>query len=74
MSKTNKKWFKKVRGSYIPNTWQGLLSYFPYVLYLVLAYYYSMVYYGYSLTSLFIIVPNWVAAVAVMTWIASKRS
>ena len=74
MSKTNNKLFKKVRGSYIPNNWKGALTYIPYLAYLVLAYYYSMVYYGYSLTSLFIIVPNWVAAVAVMTWFASRNS
>ncbi len=74
MAKKNNKWFKKVRGSYLPITWQGAVTYIPYVTYLVVTYYYSMVYYGFSLTSLFIIVPNWVAAIAVMTWVASRKS
>ena len=74
MVKKNTKWFKKVRGSYIPNSWEGALTYIPYVAYLLASYLYAMLYFGYSATSLFIIVPNWVAAVAIMNYIASKKS
>lgn len=74
MAKKNNKWFKKVRGSYIPINWQGALTYIPYILYLLTSYLYAMTYYGYSATSFFIIVPNWVAAIAVMTWVASRKS
>lgn len=74
MSKNSKKWFKKVRGSYIPLSLPGWLSYIPYVAYLVLSYLYVMNYFGYSLMSLLIIIPNWVAAAVVMSWLASKKS
>jgi hypothetical protein len=74
MAKKSTKWFKKVRGSYIPNSWQGWLCYVPYVGYMVLSYIYVMSVLGYNLLSLFIIIPNWVAAAAVMTWLASSKS
>jgi hypothetical protein len=74
MAKNSKKWFKKVRSSYIPISWQGWLSYLPYVAFLVLTYLYIMYSFGYSVMSLLIIIPNWVAAVAVMSWVASKKS
>jgi len=72
--KSNKKWFKKVRGSYLPNSWQGAVYYLPYLAYLLFVYYYAMTNIGYNWTSILIIIPNWVAAAAVMTWAASKRS
>ena len=74
MAKSSKKWFKKVRSSYIPISWQGWLSYLPYIAFLILTYLYVMYSYGYSVMSLLIIIPNWVAAVAVMSWVASKKS
>lgn len=74
MSKSSKKWFKKVRGSYIPVAWQGWLCYLPYIAYLLLSYLYIMYNFGYTVMSLLIIIPNWVAAAAVMTWVASKKS
>lgn len=72
--KTNKKWFAKVRWSYIPQTWQGWLTYVPYLAYLiaVLVYIYQS---DYSFwTSTFILVPNYIVAALVLTWIASKTS
>lgn len=74
MRKNNNKWFKKVRGSYIPVATQGWLCYIPYVGFLILSYLYVMSTFGYSLLSLLIILPNWVAAAAVMSWFASKRA
>lgn len=74
MAKNRQKWFKKVRSSFIPISWQGWLCYVPYVAFLILSYLYVMYSFGYSLISLFIIIPNWVAAAVVMSWVASKRS
>lgn len=74
MSKNSNKWFKKVRGSYVPISWQGWLSYAPYLAYLIFVYAYVMYAFGYTLMSVFIIIPNWVAAVAAMSWFASKRA
>jgi len=42
--------------------------------YLIFVYAYVMYAFGYTLISIFIIIPNWVAAFAVMTWLASKKS
>jgi hypothetical protein len=76
MAKKSKKqkWFIPVRGSYLPNSWQAWLLYIPFMAYLVFA----MVY-GWSKTetvstAVLFIVPNWIAAVAIMTWIAKRTS
>ena len=73
--KVNKKyWFIKVRGSYLPNNLYGWLSYIPYLAYLI----FSLVIglkdtHSLSLAILYI-APNWIAAVVVMTFIASHKS
>ena len=71
--KTNT-WFIKVRGSYLPNSWQGWLLYVPFVAYLVAA----MVYAWGSDESLFRVVfglaTQFMLAGVIMTWVASKNS
>jgi hypothetical protein len=74
MSKNSSKWFKKIRESYIPVAWQGWLCYLPYIAYLLFTYLYVMYSFGYSVLSLLIIIPNWVVAVLIMSWLASKKS
>jgi hypothetical protein len=69
-----KKWFIKVRGSYLPNSWHGWLLYVPFVAYLFAA----MVYAWQSNESVFRIVfdlvTQYILAAVVMTWIASQKS
>lgn len=68
------KWFKAVRGSYIPNSTAGWLTYIPYLAYLIFAIYVGTAQTSsYALAILFI-VPNLVAAFAVMTYIAARKS
>ena len=76
MAKKSKKqnWFKPVRGSYIPNNWKGWLTYVPFVAYLVVSFYYGWYIINGKAEGFFVIVPNWVAATAVMTWIAKRTS
>ncbi len=67
-------WFTQVRGSYLPNSSAGWLMYAPFVAYLIFT---SIV--GVNDTSslpiaILFIVPNWVAAAAVMTYIAARKS
>lgn len=67
-------WFVKIRGSYLPVSKQGWLTYIPFTAYLI----FSMVF-GYketdSLTmATLIIVPNWLGTSAVMTYIAERKS
>ena len=73
MAKT-KKWFVKKRNSYLPNSLQAWLLYIPYLAYLIGV----MVFVcqrkdGFWL-ALFTVVPNWIAAGLIMTWIAKIKS
>jgi hypothetical protein len=68
------KWFIPVRGSYLPNNWLGWFTYLPFTAYLVFA-----LVFGWRDTSstnqaILFIVPNWIAAAAVMTWLAKRTS
>jgi len=79
MKKTTKKvksrkWFIQVRGSYLPNSAAGWLTYIPYVGYLLGSLIFVLKH-GYGLgVGILILVPNWIAAVAVMNWIAVRNS
>lgn len=70
----NKYWFIKVRGSYLPANLYGWLSYIPYLGYLI----FTLVMglkdtHSISMAVLYIF-PNWIAAVVIMTFIASHKS
>lgn len=68
------KWFVKVRGSYLPNSWQAWLLYVPFVSFL-LTVLIAAVRTEHSASDMFYaIFPQWVAAAVVMTWIASQKS
>jgi len=73
--KTKKsKWFKQVRGSYIPISWQGWLTYVPYI-YFLMATAWSVNRSADSISdALFNIVPYWVSAIVIMSWIAKRKS
>jgi hypothetical protein len=68
------KWFIKTRGSYLPNSWQGWLTYIPYAAYLVGPLILVLHNQDDFWTALFIVIPNWIAAVAIMQWIAVRKS
>lgn len=74
MSKQKNKWFKKIRGSYLPISWQGWLSYVPFVAYLVFVFVAINRNSNSVSDTLYGIFPQWVAAGVVMTWIANKKS
>lgn len=67
-------WFVAVRGSYLPVSWQGWLTYLPFTAYLVFAMIVgTQTTHAVGETILFV-VPNWVAATIVMTWLAKRTS
>ena len=74
--KSNKKnsWFIRVRGSYLPNNSRGWLTYIPYLVYLLYTLYAGFRYTDSKELAVLYIVPNFVAAAAIMTFIASKKS
>lgn len=76
MAKKSKRinWFIPVRGSYLPHSWQGWLTYIPFSAYLIYAFVIGWQNTNTSAQALLFIVPNWVAAVVVMTWIAQRTS
>lgn len=76
MAKKTKKdrWFIPVRGSYLPNNWKGWLTYLPFVAYLVYAVVFAAQYSDNNSQAVLLIVPNWIAATAVMTWLAKRTS
>jgi sensor histidine kinase YesM len=67
-------WFAQIRGSYIPVSWQGWLTYIPFVAYLVYSLAVAFDYTGNGLKAILWIVPNWVAATVIMTWVAKRTS
>lgn len=73
-AKKQKTWFIKVRGSYLPNNLQGKLTYIPYLAYLMFALVVGINMSDSPLQAALLIVPNWIAAVVVMTYIASHNS
>jgi len=72
--KQNKKWFKKVRGSYLPNNIKGVLTYIPYLGYMIGVLIYVINNKDNFWEIIFFVVPNWLAACIVMTWVASHKS
>lgn len=69
-----RKWFIPVRGSYLPHSWQGWLTYIPFSAYLIYAFVIGWQNTNTTAQAMLFIVPNWIAAVVVMTWIAQRTS
>jgi hypothetical protein len=75
MSKKHQKpWFKPVRGSYLPNSWQGWLTYIPFIYWLAVTFV-VIDRHTHSVGETIIgIVPFWVSGVVVMHWVAKATS
>jgi hypothetical protein len=67
-------WFIAVRGSYLPNNTAGWLTYIPFLGYLLLTLIVAFNQTDSNGLAILFIIPNWVAAAAVMTWIAQRKS
>jgi hypothetical protein len=67
-------WFIPVRGSYLPASTIGWLLYLPFVAYLAFTLVICLNNTSSNATAVLFIVPNWVAAAAVMTYIAARKS
>jgi hypothetical protein len=70
----NGAWFYQVRGSYLPCSWQGWLTYIPFTIFL-LTVLIAAVRVQHSVSdTVYMIFPQWVAAAVVMSWIAKQKS
>ena len=67
-------WFVKVRGSYLPVSWQGWLTYIPFTIFLVTVLVAAVRTQHSVSDALYMIFPEWVAAAVVMTWLAARKS
>lgn len=67
-------WFVQLRGSYIPVSGKGWLTYIPYLAYLVYTVIVALNYTGNNFKAVLWIVPNFVAAAVIMTWFAKRTS
>lgn len=67
-------WYVKVRSSYLPASPMGILVHTIFVAYLAVSAIVSVQQTDNSSLALLIIFPNWVAAAAVITYIASQKS
>jgi len=70
----NSKWFRHVRRSYVPVTWEGLCIYTIYALY-VITIFVMWCEYGYGLWSLLVnVIPLVVGAMLLTQFVASKNA
>lgn len=67
-------WFIPVRGSFLPASSAGWWTYVPFLAYLIFALVVGIKDTSKATIAVLFIVPNWVAAAVVMTYIASKKS
>jgi hypothetical protein len=74
MSKRKNKWFKKVRGSYLPSSWQGWLTYIPFIFLLVGSVILTKVHTSSDWYIILQVFADWVTIAVVMTWFASIKS
>ena len=73
MSKKNENiWFVRVRGSYLPCGWRGWLLYVPFVIFLLATLYLSSKGGRTYVGMVYFIFPQYVSALVVMHWLASK--
>ena len=73
-NKSKNKWFIKVRGSYLPASSQGWLTYIPFVTYLVLTLLYTHHFCSNMVGVIYLVLVQWLAAFCVMTLIAKQKS
>ncbi len=67
-------WFYKVRGSYLPATWQGWLTYVPFVGFLITVFVAADRTQHSVSDKFYMIFPQWIAAAVVMTWLGARKS
>lgn len=67
-------WFIRVRGSYLPNSWQGWALYVPFITYLLTALGFALNRQDTITEVVMAVFPQWVAAAVVMTYIAAHNT
>jgi hypothetical protein len=74
MTKNKRVWFKKVRWSYLPVSWQGIVLYILFIIFLTTILQ-AAIRNQHSVSDVFYaIFPFWVSAAVVMHWIAGNTT
>jgi len=67
-------WFIPIRGSYLPASAAGWWTYLPFVAYLIFSVIIGINDTSSAAVAILFIVPNWIAAAVVVTYIAARKS
>jgi hypothetical protein len=67
-------WFYRVRGSYLPATWQGWATYVPFVAVLLGGWAYALRSEETVAETLLLVFAVWIAAAVAMTWVAARKA
>lgn len=67
-------WFAKFHGNYIPASWQGWLTYIPYIGFLIATMWYVADTSNYVYEIPIRIMPYWICAAVIMIYIARRKS
>jgi hypothetical protein len=67
-------WFVKTRGSYLPCSWQGWLTYIPFIAYLITSALVVRRQFSSIVSDIYYILPQWVVAAVILTWVAQRKS
>ena len=67
-------WFVPVRGSYLPVSAAGWWTYLPFTAYLVFSLFAGIEDTSSTAIAILFIAPNWIAATAILTYVAARKS
>lgn len=67
-------WFIPLDWSYLPASWQGWLTYIPFIAYLAATFFIIDAGASSLASTLFAVLPYWVSGVVIMHWLASHKS
>lgn len=67
-------WFVKIRGSYLPCSWQGALTYVPMIAFLITIVAFTLQNTDSITEALYVMFPYFVCTGVVMHWLAARKS
>jgi hypothetical protein len=72
--KSKNKWFKSIRGSYLPISSKGWLTYLPFIAYLIVSFYLTWKLNAAVFARVYLVAVQWLLAGILMTLIAKQKS
>ena len=72
--KSKNKWFKPVRGSYLPANSSGWLTYLPFIAFMLVTFFLTRKLNVSESAKVYLIAVQWAFVGFVMTWVAKQKS